>query len=321
MPAHMHRSPYAPAHRPLVVPFRWDITRRERLGRLIDGPPADTYPEFIPDLRTCCARVLNAAGRLAGRAGEADLLFVGRSPESLFDYLRGLCRGTDWFGRLRLFHFSMRGIEDERQLRRQYPAGLSSLRAYLAALGVDPASLLARSRPAVLVDLVSSGGTFANLVRLLRRNCVERGVSWRAARRNLRLIGITSHTAGRSDDVQWHLRDATLDCLQRSALRSVPAPGRLWDYLGNQQPKVAESYPPEQWGREMVGRSFRSADHAPALRLALRLFETGGNKDERRRFIAELSDIGALRQSALRYLASQMRGGGDGGARGSTFMR
>jgi hypothetical protein len=174
---------------------------------------------------------------------------------------------------------------------------------------LDPASLLARSRPAVFVDLVCSGGTFANLVRLLRRNCVERGVSWHATRRNLRLVGIISHTTIDSGHIRWNVHDPTLDCLQRGAARSVPVPGRLWDYLGNRQLKVAESYPPDQWGREAVARPFRSADHAPALRLALRLFDTGGNKDHRRRFIAELADIGALRQSGLRYLASQMRAG------------
>jgi hypothetical protein len=284
------------------------VTRRERLGRLIDGPVANSYPEFIDDLRSCCARILNATGRLSGRAGEADLLFVGRSPESLFDYLRGLCRGTDWFNRLKLFHFSMQGI-DERLLRRQYPAGLLSLRGYLAALGLDPASLLARSRPAVLIDLVCSGGTFANLVRLLRRNCVERGASWHAARRNVSLIGITWHTEKCARCDRWHLHGPSLNCLQHGTVRSVLVPERLWDYLGNKQPKVAESYPPEQWGREAVGRPVRSPDHAPALRLALRLFDTGGSKDERRRFIAELAATGALRQAGLRSLASEMRAG------------
>src|SRR3954452_19311282 len=83
MSAHTHSS-YAAAHLPPVVPFRWDVTRRERLGRLIDGPAADSYAEFVPDLRACCARVVQAAARMAGRAGQADLLLVGRSPESLF---------------------------------------------------------------------------------------------------------------------------------------------------------------------------------------------------------------------------------------------
>lgn len=85
-------------------------------------------------------------------------------------------------------------------------------------------------------------------------------------------------------------------------------PERLWDYLGNRQPKVAESYPPPRWGREEAGRAFRSADHAPALRLALSLYETGQQRDERLRFIRELTDSGGLRLAGLRTLASQLRG-------------
>src|SRR4051812_44465501 len=148
MPSHAHSAgaQASAAHGRPLVPFRWDVARRECLGRLLDGPPAAAYPGFADDLRSCGAAVVAAAARLAGPAGEPDLLFVGRSPESLFDYLRGVCRGTGWAGRLHMLHFSMRRDVAVRHVRREYPAGLAALRGYFAGLGLDPASLLARHR-------------------------------------------------------------------------------------------------------------------------------------------------------------------------------
>jgi hypothetical protein len=151
-----------------VIPFRWDVTRPEQLGRLAEGRPAESYEGFLDDLRVCCARVVTAIGHLTAGAGGGDVLFVGRSPESLYDYLRGVCRDTGWARRLGMLNVSLRWA-DESRLGAKYPAGLWSLRGYLAALGLDPVSLAARPSPAVLVDLVCNGSTFGNLVRMLRR--------------------------------------------------------------------------------------------------------------------------------------------------------
>ena len=189
-----------------------------------------------------------AAARLSDRGGVPDLVFVGRSPESLYDHLRGLCRGTHWSARLHLLHFSMRDL-GEGDVRRLYLAGLPALRSYLTALGLDPASLPDRPRPAVLVDLVCHGWTFGNLVTLLRRWCGERGMCWDAARRNLRLVGMTVREKKKPGGYRWHEHGPGVARLGRGAARSVPVPMRLWDYLGNRQPKVAESYPPQRWGK------------------------------------------------------------------------
>jgi hypothetical protein len=306
-PAPARPATPAPAAQPLH-PFRWDVTRRERLGRLLSGAPADSYAEFADDLRACCGRVVSAAAHLAAPAGEPDLFFVGRSPESLFDYLRGLCAGTPWSDRLRPLHFSMRGEDvDARNVRNRHPAGLASLRAYLAALALDPRSLAARGRPAVFVDLVCNGRTFANLVGLLRRWCRDVGVGWHAARRAVRLVGIVDRGSEPWRGYRWDRHGPGIDRLPRGAVRAVPVRWRLWDYLGNRQPKLAQSYPPAAWGDERVGRPFRSPDHAPALRLAVRLYETAGGVDERERFIALLDELGGLRLASLRGLASGLR--------------
>jgi hypothetical protein len=64
------------------IPFRWDLTHRNHLGSLVDGEPAESYAAFLDHLLPCCSRVL-AFG------GDSDLIFVGRSPESIFDHLSG----------------------------------------------------------------------------------------------------------------------------------------------------------------------------------------------------------------------------------------
>src|SRR5688572_4587850 len=84
-----------------IVPFRWDVSRPHELGALMNAASASAYPAFAEDLRACCAAVMAAAG-------DADLIFVGRSPESLYDYLRGACFDTSWRERLHLLLVSVR---------------------------------------------------------------------------------------------------------------------------------------------------------------------------------------------------------------------
>src|SRR4051812_44737693 len=98
-----------------VIPFRWDVSCPEQLGTLLRAPAAEpapaggAYPQFVSDLRDCCAGVLAAACD-ARDAAEPDLLFVGRSPESLHDYLRGVCFETSRRERFHMLAFSMRRL-------------------------------------------------------------------------------------------------------------------------------------------------------------------------------------------------------------------
>src|SRR5215470_4608289 len=75
-------------------PFRWDLSRREQLPQVPlssmavfrHWPQVKYSPEFEQELRICAARVIAAAG-------DTDWVFVGRSPEHLFDYLSGIFEG------------------------------------------------------------------------------------------------------------------------------------------------------------------------------------------------------------------------------------
>ena len=284
-----------------VIPFRWDVTRPEQLGRVIADTPAPAYDGFRDDLRRCCAAVVSAAP-------ECDLLFVGRSPESLFDYLCGVFDATPWRRRVGLMLFSMRD-KTPREVRRNHAAGLEALAGYFSALGVDPQSLLHRERPVALVDLVFSGDTFSNLVSLVYGMAQRDRVDWRSVRRKLRLVGIIeSEPSPDYPPVPWQRRRrAVRQLLESRAVRNVTVPLRLWEYLGNNQPKVACSYPPDRWGMDWMTVAPRG-DLGQPLRLARDLFLLGTQRRERLAFVRALSEAGGLRHATVRRLALAVRG-------------
>ncbi|HEY7768416.1 tetratricopeptide repeat protein, partial [Longimicrobium sp.] len=117
-----------------AVPFRWDVSRREQLGRLLEAelPPVPPWHSgrgmigLLPELRPCAAGVV-------ARAGDARLVFVGRSLENVFDYLSGILSDTEWPGRCELLLVSLRKNDD-----RGSNAARAQLRAQLAAVGLAP---------------------------------------------------------------------------------------------------------------------------------------------------------------------------------------
>jgi hypothetical protein len=84
-------------------PFRWNIAYREQLGRLISDDPTPVDPGLIDTLQACAARVL-------ALARNSDVLFIGRSPENLFDYLSGILAPTSWADRCSLVNLSLRDL-------------------------------------------------------------------------------------------------------------------------------------------------------------------------------------------------------------------
>src|SRR5215467_11310374 len=161
-----------------IIPFRWDLARRSQLGSLVGESPPDVCTILCEQLLPCAARVL-------AFAGDADLVFVGRSPQSLFDLLSGLLFETSWLERLTLMHFSMRRT-DRAKIEAKHPQAIPALREYLKVLGLEPAGIASRGRPVTLIDWIQTGDTFGNLVELLHSWSVETGYDWNGVRRRLR---------------------------------------------------------------------------------------------------------------------------------------
>ena len=280
-------------------PFRWDVARREQLGTLVRGEPAESYPEFLGDLRRCCARVL-------GAAGDARLVFVGRSPESLFDYLSGALADTSWASRLALLNLSMRRRADEPA---PVPAGVAALRTQLSDISLDPAGIARSPHPIALIDLVDSGETLGTLVDVVVSWAAGAAVDVRAVRRRLRVVGITERQKNSPNTWRWQQRSDWARAFRPSALKGVSVPGRLWDYLGNRQQKVQRSNPPWRWADPEMRQPPRDPEHIAALRLAVMVFEGARMREERGALAGLLADEGAMRYAWLRSLVNELRAG------------
>ncbi|HEX8210447.1 MAG TPA: hypothetical protein VF584_09760 [Longimicrobium sp.] len=284
----------------MTAPFRWKLAGRPALGTLLDGDREHAYRGFFVDLRDCGVRVVAAAA-------DGDLVFVGRSPESIFDYLTGVLSGTSWSERLVLLNLSMRHSDVE-QLARTDPAAVAAIRDQLASLGLSPGQIAASARPKVFVDLVSGGNTFGHLLGLLEHWAGDAGVDVAAVRRRIRFLGITDRMKNSPNTWRWYQRVEWASRLPRSALRSISIPYGLWMYLGEYQRKVARWHPPARWGAEDAARPPRDEDALKALRLAHMVHERGRGRVERGRFAAELAAQRQLRDPSVRRLILELRG-------------
>lgn len=277
----------------MTVPFRWNIARREQLGGLVAGEAPVTYSEFFDDLCSCAAKVL-------ARSRNSDLLFIGRSPESIFDYLSGALTKTTWASRLALVNLSLRHLV----LTEIEPERLAGLRAHLTAVGADPAALASGS-PASFVDLVHSGSTLAALSELIVSWTRNAGVDLNAVTRNVRFVGITWRKKTSPNTFRWQQHAPWLDAYPANAVKNVSVPGRLWDYLGNAQAKVALSNPPWRWGSAEILRAPHYPKNLEALRLACRIYDLGVS--DQGRLATTIAALPEMRHLWLRSLVAELR--------------
>ncbi|HEU5367951.1 MAG TPA: hypothetical protein VFU69_05790 [Ktedonobacterales bacterium] len=280
-------------------PFRWNIQKRSELGSLLDGPTAEAYPGFLDDLLPCCARII-------AFAGDSDLFFVGRSPESIFDHLSGLLLETGWADRLRLLQFSMRKWFDYLGMDLDRSEARAGLRAYLASMQLQPEQLARRERPVALVDLVATGGTFRNLIALLHEWSQENGADWGAVKRKVRIVGITQREKQGPHVWRWQQHADWLSLLARGAVKNVSAPLVFWLYLGNTQDKVTEAYTPWRWANEEPIVPSYTDEHLRALRLAVKLFDLGRTRERRAAFARLLSQEPAMSHPWFRALVREL---------------
>jgi hypothetical protein len=298
------------------LPFRWDVTEAGKLGTLVEGDRAGTCDGFARGLLASCARVVASAGN-------ADLVFVGRSPESLHDLLSGLLWDTSWRTRLTLLQFSV-GYTERSAACRRSPESLAAFRAYLDALGLSPAKLIVRERPVALVDLVSSGRTLHHLLRLIRDWAQEDKVDWPAVQRKIRVVAIvrppepSPMPTWKRRPKPWLWREHAPwvgQLLGGSAtLRQVSVDRTFWSFLGDYQEKTTRSYVPERWGDPACAVSHPTDEHhLRALRLARSLFEQGKERSQREAFATHLSEQREMRCEWLRRLVQEVRGSGSSG--------
>ena len=151
---------------------------------------------------------------------------------------------------------------------------------------MGPRAIAAGPWPVAIVDLVHSGGTIRDFVDLLLRWADDLRLDRAAVRRRLRIVGVTYRTKSSPNTRRWQqaASAAWLDEYPRIAAKNVSIPGRLWAYLGNDQPKVTPSHPPWRWADPTAAEPDRHPWHLLALRHAVRVFDRGTQPAERERF-------------------------------------
>jgi len=149
-----------PRSRPIddYKPFRWDISKREQLPK---APPIDfgaLWPYFEAELRACAARVIASAG-------DTDWVFVGRSPEHLFDYLSGIFAGMRDAPSLTLLLVSLSrfGWDGLDAAADAHPTAFAGLGSYFTAERLDPAAIAGYGNAVTFIDVVSGARTFGAL--------------------------------------------------------------------------------------------------------------------------------------------------------------
>lgn len=278
--------------------FRWDITRREQLGRLVlDDEPDPWFATILAEVRHCCARVI-------AMAGDARLVFLGRSPESLHDYLASALARTSWAGRCTLLNISLKGSDCA--WTDLDSAARAAFREQFHTCNLAPAAIAASDHPIALVDLIFGGETYGKLTALLFAWAATERVDGRALRRQLRIVGITERRDGSPKSWRWRRLDWA-EQFRPSALKGVSIPPWFWSRLGDSEQKVSRSNPPARWTDPEMARPPRGPQHAEGLRLALALHKAARSSAERDALAAAIADQPAIRHRWCRTLVSELR--------------
>jgi hypothetical protein len=276
-------------------PFRWDVRHREQLGGLV--PEACALPGHMDELRLACARVV-------ARAGDAELVFVGRSLENMFDYLGGVLADTSWAERPRLLSISLWSMKVDDLSTEQ----IAGFRAHARVVGIDPAAIVARAHATAFVDVIASGGTMAAITTLLVQWARDERVDVRKLRERLRFVGLTRRTKTSPNTWRWHQHALWAKALPPSAFKNVSLPPRLWRLLADEQPKVSRRHPPSEWSLEQPSRATHDPPQLEALALARTLYEVGLTRPERESWSARLAREPCMRWSWCRALVGEVRG-------------
>jgi hypothetical protein len=277
----------------VIRPFRWDVTRRSQLGSLAEITPPETYPEFEDDLLFCCAEVLSFAG-------DSDLVFVGRSPQVLFDLLSGLLSDTSRRDRLHLLNLSLsgEGPPSEEQVRAIYP--------YLAEVGLEPHAMMRRKQTVALVDVVFSGETFGTLVGLLKDWSDQVSAEWPAVARKIRIVGLTQFKKTSPKTWRWQQHAEWVRRLRPHKIMNVSVTWPLRDYLAI-APKTSDSFGAMRWGDEEVARPDRGLEAQEALALAVHLFDVGRKQEWRHALARALTWQPAMKERWFRSLILELK--------------
>jgi hypothetical protein len=281
-------------------PFRWDLSRREQLPRLIlaNDDLGEDWFAFEAELRTCAAKVIAAAG-------DTDWVFVGRSPEHLFDYLSGAFQGIAGAPSLTLLLFSLRGnIETVAQ---ENPRALAALGSYFANERLDPNAIAAYGKAVTFIDVVDTGSTFRNLARCLQLWSSQQRCDWNAVQRRIRFLGLTARQKTSPKTWRWQQHQDWLRELPDAEVRNVSMPFWLARWMTSVLEKVTPSHTVDRWALIRGGRRKWSRERHIALKTACRLYDLGDTRSERLALAAKITRHADMSDPWLRSIVLKLR--------------
>lgn len=288
-----------------TLPFRWDLVAPDQLGTLLAGTESPRL-WFVDDLAAC-------AGKVLARSGNGDLVFVGRSLDSMFDLLSGALAEIADDRRLHRLpvSFARPAVRSSRRWRDRplTHAERQRGREFLAGVGVTPHGLASirarRARPVTFVDVVHEGGTFTDLFTLLRDWVDEERQPWRVIRRTVRFVGVTIRRETSPNTYRWqHDADWTRQLPARSVV-NVSLGWPVWTYLGDRQAKLTRTFKPERWLAEAPAPD-RDLDTRQAIAEAVAVVHYGRSAAGRRAIARATAGEPALAEAWLRTLVTAL---------------
>ena len=259
----------------------WAEARDGALERLVAQVGLREFYGFREQLLEACADVL------AESEGKA-LVFLGRSPENLYDLLRALLRQTWRAPRLLLLPFSFRDgcAGTASRMARLGDEALEGLERHLHEAGLDPQQIAEHPCGVAFVDCVGWGTTFGNLDETFEVLTKRREIRARTVSSKIRYVGLAKASLGwthwRNDEES---RGARFFAQGRAGVVSISS--QLWRHLADRSPKTTDSYTLGQWG-EPPRLPVLDEGRAQAIRLATELLAFGSARDVRRAFAAKL---------------------------------
>ncbi len=295
-----------------MKPFRWNLHKREQLGRLLNSSASESKstPDASADILEGAGagfadQLAECAAKLVARSADSRLIFVGRSPENLFDYLSGVFESTGHENRIELLNISNR-FQDIDEIRTGSPDAFRALQNHFKELKIAPGRIISSESPRVIFcDLVADGGTFAGIFHFLRRWTLHEQRDLYALLRKLGFIGITWRQKTSPNTWRWQQQADWVQAHPQLYIKNVSAPGPLWSYWGNQQKKVTRTNPPASWNQESILLPPRDEDNLQALAQAFAVYRLGMR--HRTRFAERLSGLQEIREAWLRALVGDLR--------------
>ncbi len=232
------------------------------------------------------------------------LVFVGRSPESVFDYLSGAFEGTSKSGDLVHLNISNR-YESVQRIGELSAESVDALEEHFRECGIAPQDIVSRKSLTLFADLVAYGGTFGHIATFLFSWARRENVPEKELRSKLGFLGITSRTKTSPNTWRWQQNVEWVKRLRVGNIKNVSIPIQLWDYLGNRQMKVSVTNRPRDWASDAILEPPRMESNVRALRRAYDLYSSGMREKEH--FSDLLSQKTAVEEEWFRRLVSELR--------------